>query len=111
MPPLSVSLSITRGRSITRILSLSLHRTMSADGGVNMTDTLTVTVRDKQINTNNLLHQSIISCILILALAWISFKIYEKHRHALRPHVTAQILFLGEHHNLTFYIYLMDISI
>ena len=67
---------------------------MSTDGVANVT----AAVRDREINLNNLLHQSIISCILILTLLGISFKIHEKHRHALRPHVTAQILFLGEHH-------------
>ena len=56
----------------------------------------TVTVPDGDINTKNLLHQTIISSILVLALLWLSLKIYEKHRHALRPHVTAQILFLGD---------------
>ena len=62
---------------------------------------MTDTVGDKEINTKNLLHQTSISCILILALVLISLKIYDKHRHSLRPHVTAQILFLGETHNLT----------
>ena len=52
---------------------------------------------EANINTNNLLHQSIISCLLILSVLWISFKIFQKHKNTLRPHVTAQILFLGKY--------------
>ena len=56
------------------------------------------------INTENLLHQSLISGLLVTSVLWISFKIYQKNKTMLRPHVTAQILFLGKQTELTLII-------